>query len=823
MGPSRYPSSSTSSGGDGDPLGDLLTELTEDAPPAPPRPHSARASARPSSSSTPAQPPATSRSLPAAAVSGIAGGGHGMLHGKESLFRCGASKEGVLCAGLIGGPRGTRFCCKDRLEEQNHCGVASHGRYKQNVVMEAYYIKAKDETALCFPFVSMADLVEADALALVRGKKTTHEWHVALYDFLIEHKLVEDSKPEAMDDGSLGSVHSDSSQPPQENVFFGKDDASDAASKRSASGLASVESRIALSRSAWRALRPSVVAAPQLTGDQDSQSWFKPFLAMSETVKSVAVSIEDMIELIPSALSALDNKMEEFFVSKAELEGIRVPFRESQAVLETATDLLWYGTTPQARNAFNERYGSVILAIRELSELIEELQHGRGQAIDEATGMAEMDAKVFYVAQKAAKACKAVSQHAAKARQTLDARIAALELNESSRVGHSQPDPLDDMFAEFTPGTAALPTPPPGAPSHVSLGTVNGEAITLEWLVNKISVQEQLIEEQRREIVALKSSTYARGVKVDSFSFDDINGLLQMIVNENIDPDNFAGGTDATSLWVHFPGGNETTEKSTNELKTARGAGITDPICCAFIASFRQKFPPYMLGDAGKPVSEGSRFPMLMNRTAWEGKPSLEGGRKALLRSVKDAVTAAKQYINDFYPHGPLRDLLLALAVRSHDWWVSLAAFIEDEILTLSQFGIPEEKVFTLVCDELQIIFRKMFERRMKMQVFAENRDKQLYFAKALWITMQCHMVMDEFEELGFGTHVLISSLFTRFLAEQTGANFAAGMAAKLDRLEQALNALKTKLETRIGGISGKVDAHGNQIKSLQNKCGGGN
>lgn len=587
----------------------------------------------------------------------------------------------------------------------------------------------------------------------------------------------------------------------------------------------SSQSRSALSRAAWRALRPTLVTGNTPSEDQSSQSWFKPLLGVAESVKSVSDSVEDMIELIPSALSALDTKMEDFFASKAELDGVRVPFRETQATVEAVSDILWYGTTPQTRSAFNERYGSVLLAIQELNDLIEEVKQGHPDAIDEATGMSAMDAKVFYVAQKAAKACKTVSQQAARARQTLSDRISALELHEAGSSTHPTTDPFDDVFAEFAPGHSQAPNRQ-SAVAHsgsASLGVVDGQSISLEWLVAKIASQDQLIEDQRREITALKSSTYARGVKVESFAFDDLNDLLSMIVGEGIDPDNFAGGTDAASLWVHFPGGNETTEKSTNELKTARGAGITDPTCCAYIALFRQKFPPYMLGDAGKPVSEGSRFPMLMNRTAWEGKPSLEGGRKALLKSVKDALVAAKQYINDFYPHGPLRELLLVLAVRSHDWWVALPAFIEDEILTLSQFGIPEEKVFTLVCDELQIMFRKMFERRMKMQVFAENRDKQLYFAKALWITMQCHMVMTEFEELGFGTHVLISSLFTRFLAEQTGANFAAGMAAKLDRLEQALNALKTKLETQIGGISGKVDAHGNQIKSLQNKCGVGN
>lgn len=201
---------------------------------------------------------------------------------------------------------------------------------------------------------------------------------------------------------------------------------------------------------------------------------------------------------------------------------------------------------------------------------------------------------------------------------------------------------------------------------------------------------------------------------MESFVFEEIDDLLRLIVDEGVDPDNFAGGVDANSIWVHFPDGNEATQKSTNELKTARGAGVTDPTCCALIASFRQKFPPYMLGDSGKPIAEGSRFPMLLNRTAWEGKPALEGGRKALLRSVKDASHTARQYINDFYPAGTLRELLHCLATRSYDWWVALVSYIEDELITLGQFGIPEVKVYTLVCDELQIMFRKMFELRMK-------------------------------------------------------------------------------------------------------------
>ena len=207
---------------------------------------------------------------------------------------------------------------------------------------------------------------------------------------------------------------------------------------------------------------------------------------------------------------------------------------------------------------------------------------------------------------------------------------------------------------------------------------------------------------------------------------------------------------------------------------------------------------------------------MLSNRTAWEGKPALEGGKKSLLKDVKDARDTAFQYIQDYYPAGEFRKLCHTLITRSYDWWVALSGYISDELLTLGQYGIPECKVYTLVCDELQVMFRKMFNHRMKMQVFSATRDKRLYFAKAVWVTMQCHMVMDEFLSLGFGTHVLISSMFTRFLAEQTGSNFASGVSKKLEDLEKEIASVHSKSESRDKAITGRLDKMTQDIKSLK-------
>lgn len=205
-------------------------------------------------------------------------------------------------------------------------------------------------------------------------------------------------------------------------------------------------------------------------------------------------------------------------------------------------------------------------------------------------------------------------------------------------------------------------------------------------------------------------------------------------------------------------------------------------------------------------MSEGSRFPFLKNRAAWEGKPAVEGGRKSLLKAVKDALGNCHQYIEDFTPPGQFKELMLSLATKSSEWWIALVAYIEDELITLSQFSIPEEKVYTLVCDELQIMLQKMYEPHTKMLLFSGKVDPRVYLAKAVWVTMQCHMVQDEFEDLGFGTHVLISSLFTRFLAEQTGNTFASGLAKRLNDLKAEVEKNKTYLEGHIKTAMARAD-----------------
>jgi hypothetical protein len=80
-------------------------------------------------------------------------------------------------------------------------------------------------------------------------------------------------------------------------------------------------------------------------------------------------------------------------------------------------------------------------------------------------------------------------------------------------------------------------------------------------------------------------------------------------------------------------------------------------------------------------------------------------------------------------------------------------------------------------------------------------------------------MIMDEFLDLNFGMHVLISSLFTRFLAEQTGANFASGVAKTIEELKKEIASVKENANTKVGAVTKHVDRYLEALKTVEKKC----
>ena len=107
----------------------------------------------------------------------------------------------------------------------------------------------------------------------------------------------------------------------------------------------------------------------------------------------------------------------------------------------------------------------------------------------------------------------------------------------------------------------------------------------------------------------------------------------------------------------------------------------------------------------------------------------------------------------------------------------------------------------------------------MTMQEFAEDQDEYLYLARAIWVTMEAHMIMEDFMEPSFGTHIQISSLFTRFLAEETGNNFSSGLSSQLAELKKKIDKSRDEVDLKNKHLTSRLDSLTDNVKKLCTKA----
>jgi hypothetical protein len=69
------------------------------------------------------------------------------------------------------------------------------------------------------------------------------------------------------------------------------------------------------------------------------------------------------------------------------------------------------------------------------------------------------------------------------------------------------------------------------------------------------------------------------------------------------------------------------------------------------------------------------------------------------------------------------------------------------------------------------------------------------YMVRSIWLSLQVHMVMDEFTQNGLKYNLSISAAFMRFLTKVTGGNAAAGVGGSVAAIEAKLKLLDTALK----------------------------
>jgi hypothetical protein len=318
------------------------------------------------------------------------------------------------------------------------------------------------------------------------------------------------------------------------------------------------------------------------------------------------------------------------------------------------------------------------------------------------------------------------------------------------------------------------------------------------------------------EITDLKKATVTKGVSVDKFSFDSIEDLIALIRSENISSTAFGVAVDPVSFFCHHKSGRIDEVKSTNEMKSMRLAGITNVTALRYVHSFRHTHPAYFLNACSNPIRHGQRFPMLDGESAWHGTGLSKGGCVELENAIEEITESVETYIEQNLPDGKFRDLCLKMLSLSSKWLSSVVTYLNREIKRVLKYGIPEVKTYTLVSDQLHTMYEEMWSFRRLMQEFDKDADNDVeYFARGVWISMQALGVCAEFSSVNFASHTLISSVFVRFLAEETGSNFASGLTSTIEELNTRVANQQEAYQKVSKAMTNRLDNHAETLQKL--------
>ncbi len=164
-----------------------------------------------------------------------------------------------------------------------------------------------------------------------------------------------------------------------------------------------------------------------------------------------------------------------------------------------------------------------------------------------------------------------------------------------------------------------------------------------------------------------------------------------------------------------------------------------------------------------------------------------------LLVTSADGVRTA---IEDKLPMGSqLGQLALRMLEHTLSWFSTVFKHLDLEFVHLTQVNILEEDRLILLSKKVIIMFDRFHAVRCKRMDFMVNGARVEYMVHCVWISMQVHMVMDEFTQNVMKYNSSILAAFMQFLTKVTSGNAAARVSGSIASLKTKLKNLDTTLK----------------------------
>ena len=198
----------------------------------------------------------------------------------------------------------------------------------------------------------------------------------------------------------------------------------------------------------------------------------------------------------------------------------------------------------------------------------------------------------------------------------------------------------------------------------------------------------------------------------------------------------------------------------------------------------------------GKTVVAGKTLQVFALKEKWQVTGGMDGRRDEIelfLGTVADSIRTA---IEDKLPAGSqLGQLVLRMLDHTLNWFSTIFKHLDLEFARLTQVNISENETLILLSKEVIIMFDCFYAIRRKRMDFTVQGSRVEYMVRCIWLSVQVHMVMDEFTANGMKYNSTISAAFMRFLTKVTDGNAAAGVAGTVASLESKLKNLDNSIK----------------------------
>ena len=335
----------------------------------------------------------------------------------------------------------------------------------------------------------------------------------------------------------------------------------------------------------------------------------------------------------------------------------------------------------------------------------------------------------------------------------------------------------------------------PGLTMSTPIFDDNGIHVSTLGRVMQENVDLKCANDQLKDRIEMLAAdvTAQGGVILGRFTFTSELHLLALCMKECPNGEAFSAFVDPMVVFCHDAAYTPLTgwEALTKAMEKSGNFPLTDR---KVVASYNAHHSWWF--SEGKTVVAGKTLQAFASKEKWQGTGGMDGRRDEIELSLVTSADSIRTAIEYKLPAGSqLGQLALRMLEHTLNWFTTVFKHLDSEFVRLTQVNISEEETLILLSEEVIIMFDRFYAIRRKRMDFTVHGSRVEYMVRCIWLSMEVHMVMDEFTANGMKYNSTISAAFMRFLTKVTGGNAAAGVAGIVASLESKLKNLDNTLK----------------------------